>query len=265
MEQLNDNQQDIKLYSQAAIGGATFLGGPLAAGILVRHNYIELGKEDDGKTALIIGIIATVLLFGGIFMVPDELMSKIPNQIIPAIYTAIIYFIVEKIQGEALNQHKANDHEFMSSWRAAGIGFLCMLLIIGALFGYTFYETSNPAYAQYDIQMEKFNVNESKAFEFYDHLETNSDYSLIQELDNRTIPSWKDNLKIVEATNQIENLPAELAQRNVLLSEYCKLQIELFELFRTAINYNTNDYSEEIEQLHQKIEITVNKLQTETY
>lgn len=261
MEQLNDDQQNLKLYSQGAIGGATFLGGPLAAGILVRHNYIELGKEDDGKTALIIGIIATVLLFGGIFMVPDELMSKIPNQIIPAIYTAIIYFIVDKIQGEALNRHKDNNYAFMSNWKAAGIGFVCMLLIIGSIFGYTLYETSNPAYEQYDLQMEEFMANESEALEFYDHLETSPPYSLIQELDNRSIPKLEDNLKIIEATNQIAHLPAELIQRNELLKEYCHLRIKTFELFRKAIDENSDEYTEELVRLDQEIENALIKLQ----
>lgn len=261
MDLQKDYQQNRKLYSQGAISGATFLGGPLAAGILVRHNYLELGKEDDGKTALTIGIIATILLFGGIFMVPDDLMSKIPNQIIPAIYTAIIYFIVEKIQGEAIKQHEANNYEFMSKWRAAGIGFVCMLLIIGSVLGYTFYETSNPAYAQYDLQMEEFITNESEALEFYDHLETSSPYSLLQELDNRTIPKWEDNLKILEATNQIAHLPAELIQRNELLKEYCNLRIEIFELFRKAIEENSGDYTEELVRLDQKIEKALTKLQ----
>ena len=38
-----------ELYTQRAIGIATFFGGPLAAGILVRRNFINLGNEQYGK------------------------------------------------------------------------------------------------------------------------------------------------------------------------------------------------------------------------
>lgn len=36
-----------KLYSQKGISIATFFGGPLAAGYLIRQNFIALGKEPE--------------------------------------------------------------------------------------------------------------------------------------------------------------------------------------------------------------------------
>ena len=40
-------QKDLKLYSHRAIGGATFLGGPLAAGYMIGENFKVLNKEID--------------------------------------------------------------------------------------------------------------------------------------------------------------------------------------------------------------------------
>ncbi|GGH15012.1 hypothetical protein GCM10011418_16380 [Sphingobacterium alkalisoli] len=41
------NQHDtIQPYSQRAISIATYLGGPLAADILARQNFINLGEEE---------------------------------------------------------------------------------------------------------------------------------------------------------------------------------------------------------------------------
>ena len=91
MKEKVNSQKGIKLYSKKAIGIATFIGAPLAVSILIRNNYIELGKNEKGKAALIIGTISTILLFIGIFMIPENIMSKVPNQIIPLIYTGIIY------------------------------------------------------------------------------------------------------------------------------------------------------------------------------
>ena len=64
--------QDIKLrfYSQRAITIATYLGGPLAAGYLVRQNFINLGKKDYGKYALIIGIVLTLLIIAAVMAIP---------------------------------------------------------------------------------------------------------------------------------------------------------------------------------------------------
>ena len=45
MEEPINNEKGIKLYSKKGIGIATILGSPLAASILIRSNYIELGKK----------------------------------------------------------------------------------------------------------------------------------------------------------------------------------------------------------------------------
>ena len=97
-EQINDTK-DIKFYSQTAIGIATYLGGPLAAGYLIRENYKSLDDLENGNKAFIIGILSTILLFTGIFSIPETILEKVPNVALPAVYTLIIYFIVEKIHG----------------------------------------------------------------------------------------------------------------------------------------------------------------------
>lgn len=139
---MTESQQDtknLKLYSQKAIGLATFIGGPIAAGYLIRENYLSLDKPDEGKNALLISIVATVLLFTGIFMIPESIMDKVPNQIIPMIYTGIIYLIVEKIQGELLNKHKENEYAFYSRWNAAGIGLISLVILLSGIFGYLYF------------------------------------------------------------------------------------------------------------------------------
>ena len=101
-------EENKKLYSQRAIGIATYFGGPLAAGILIRKNFINLNKERQGLNALIIGIISTFILFAGIFSIPENIIDKIPNALIPLVYTGIIYLIVEAIQGKDLKEFKEN-------------------------------------------------------------------------------------------------------------------------------------------------------------
>ena len=44
--------KDLKFYSQKSISIATFIGGPLAAGYLIRENYLELNKPNTAMRAL---------------------------------------------------------------------------------------------------------------------------------------------------------------------------------------------------------------------
>lgn len=107
-----NNTKDIELYSSKAISGATFLGGPLAAGYLIGENFKALDQPTEGSYSLIIGIVSTIILFGGIFMLPESIMVIIPQQIIPLIYTGLIWGIVEWKQGDVLKAHKENNNSF---------------------------------------------------------------------------------------------------------------------------------------------------------
>lgn len=130
--------EKLRLYSQKAIAIATFLGGPLAAGVLIRKNALNLGREKEGLAALIIGIVSTVLLFWGLFQIPEAIIDKIPNFLIPAVYMGIIYLIVEKMHGQILKKHQEENNEFYSNWNAAGIGFVCAIVLCAGFFAYIF-------------------------------------------------------------------------------------------------------------------------------
>lgn len=259
IEQKN-NTKELKFYSQKSIGIATFIGGPLAAGYLIRENYLSLGKPDEGKKSLIIGIISTILLFSGIFMIPESIIEKVPNQILPAIYTGIIYLIVEKIHGSILNQHKENENEFYSGWKAAGIGFISLVILLIGILSYVFLSPDGEEYEKYNIEITEFYNNEEESLVFYGHLNTETSVSLIQELDNNAIPNWKENIEIIKNSNDIENLPSEFLEQNIILLEYSKLRLKAFELFKKAISEDTEQYSLELETIHMEIEKELEKL-----
>lgn len=139
MDQYFPPAAKFSLYSQRAILVATFFGGPMAAGILARQNFINLGDEKRGNQAFYIGIIATVLVFGLLFSLPQEWIEKIPRLAIPTVYMGIIYFLIQKFQGNELEHHKENQAPFYSLWKAFGIGLLCLLAMFVALFLYAFF------------------------------------------------------------------------------------------------------------------------------
>ena len=87
---------------------------------------------DKVKTTWIIAICATILIFGGLFLIPN--IEKVPNYIIPLIYTGIAHFLVQKFQGVAIKAHIANGGQIFSTWRAVWIGLVGLFVLIAIIF-----------------------------------------------------------------------------------------------------------------------------------
>ncbi|CAM1345215.1 hypothetical protein [Tenacibaculum amylolyticum] len=258
--EITNNTKNIKLYSSKAISGATILGGPLAAGYLISQNFKALNKPNEGHKSLIIGIIATIVLFGGIFMIPEKIVTKIPNQLLPLIYTGITWTIVEWKQGDILKIHKENGNSFFSGWKAAGIGVISLLIIGVVVFGYAYLSTNDELYEKYDIELSQFSKNEDETLVFYKHLSTETNRSLLQELDEKIIPKWKENIEIINNLNKLEDLPSELINQNKILLKYSTFRVQAFELLRIAIKEDTDKYNQQIEEIHIQIDKELDKL-----
>ncbi len=251
--------EEKKLFSQKAIAIATYLGGPAAAGYLVKKNYESYNQEDNGKKAFTIGIISTLLIFAGIFSIPEHIIDKIPNALIPAIYTGIIYLIVEKIQGKWLKEHKESGGEFYSGWKAAGIGAIFIVILFVLIMGIAFIagDLSKPGFdtATYDKEVAKFVKNENISLAVFNVVNTAEPEYLIKEF-SKGVVLWKENKEIINRLNSIENLPIELLEQNKKLLKYCDLRIQQNEIILKAIAEDTDKYATEIE----KIGLEINKI-----
>ncbi|MBN2884319.1 hypothetical protein JXE04_00080 [Patescibacteria group bacterium] len=243
-----------RFYSQRAITIATYFGGPLAAGYLVKKNYETLEQPDNARKSLIIGIVSTILIFAGIFSIPEDIIDKIPNALIPLIYTGIIYLIVERVQGENLKNHKESGGEFYSGWKAAGVGAITMLILAAgiALTAFIAGDLSNtqPNFdaVTYDKGVAKFVDNENKSIAVFSVIETQTPDYLIKEF-SKGIVMWKENKEIVEGLNSIENLPKKLKDQNTLLLKYCEFRIQHNEIIIKAISEDTDKYVSDIERI----------------
>lgn len=133
---MENNSQ--KIFTNKAISVATFFGGPVAAGFLISKNYRVFGKDEAARNSIFIGIVSTILLFAGIFMIPEHIIDKIPQALIPTIYTVIIAGLVEKLQGQKIKDFLANNGQKASNWQAAGHGFIGLLIIAGFIVLMTF-------------------------------------------------------------------------------------------------------------------------------
>jgi peptidoglycan/LPS O-acetylase OafA/YrhL len=97
-EDLFDPVPEVKLYKESAVRVGTFLGGPIIAGYLLAKNYKRLGESGKIRTTRAYSIVATVLIYVAIFLIPA--IEKIPNYIIPLIYSLVASLIFQKYQGD---------------------------------------------------------------------------------------------------------------------------------------------------------------------
>lgn len=252
-----------KLFSQKSISIATYLGGPIAAGYLIKKNYEAFDLEDAGKKAFILGIISTFALFGGIFAIPEHIIDKIPNAVIPAIYTGIIYLIVDKIQGSLIAKHTELGAEFHSGWKSAGIGAIFMVILM-VLLGGTAFITGDLSTQDFDNKtyksgIDRFVKNESQSLTAFNLLNTEETNALIREF-NKGIVLWEENKEIITNLNTIENLPSDFVKQNVRLLEYSNLRIQHHSLIVKALTEETDKYALEIEKLGEEIESIIEKI-----
>jgi hypothetical protein len=112
-----------RIYTLRAIQVATFLGGPLIAGYLISENYRVFNEDKKSKMAILGGVITTILLFGIIFMLPDNKMGS--TFIIPLAYSWATYLLVQQLMGAQMKAHLAAGGQVYTIWRA----------ILGSLIG----------------------------------------------------------------------------------------------------------------------------------
>lgn len=125
--------QNQKVYKDRTIWVGSFLGGPLTAGYLIAENFKTFGETDKTKKAWFYTIIATIIIFGGVFLIPEDF--NVPNIIIPLIYSAIAYFIVQHFQGANIKEHIRAGGRLFTWWRTIGISIVGLLITAIPIFG----------------------------------------------------------------------------------------------------------------------------------
>lgn len=115
-----------KVFSETSVRVGTFLGGPLIAGYLMAENFRVFKETEKVNNTWIISIISTIIIFGGIFLVP--LPEKIPNSVIPLAYTAVVSFLVQKYQGGQIKSHVNLGGAVFGWWRVVIISVIGLIL-----------------------------------------------------------------------------------------------------------------------------------------
>lgn len=107
--------------------------------------------------------------------------------------------------------------------------------------------------------MDRFVSMESMALEVYNLPEGTPNETILSEIKERGLYYWNENIKIIDSFKNLD-LPLAIRARNSKLKEYCELRIQSYELIYKAIEEDTDNYDNEINEYNQKIETIISEL-----
>lgn len=132
MNQTSDNQiPNRKLFKEKTFWIGPFIGGPLVAGYLLAENFKIIGEPEKVKPTWLVTIIATFIIFSGIFLIPEGV--NIPSFIIPIIYSAIAVGVYNKYQQQKINEHVESGGLIHSWWRVIGVSVIGLVITLVSL------------------------------------------------------------------------------------------------------------------------------------
>jgi hypothetical protein len=123
MEEIIDLEAPLqKTYPEKAIWVGTILGGPLVAGYMIAENFKALNEPYKARQTWIITIIASVVIFGGLLLLPEN--SSFPNGIIPLIYGLIAVQLFKGYQGKNIQVHINSGGKYFNWGRSICVALL---------------------------------------------------------------------------------------------------------------------------------------------
>jgi hypothetical protein len=118
------------MYSMAQIILATLIGGPLGGGWLMALNYKRLGEPGKARIAFVLGVLAMAGLIAIGFAAGRDATG--PLIVAPVI---AVWMLAMHLQADAYKRHVAVEGRRASSWRAAGLGVVSLVIYAAAFAG----------------------------------------------------------------------------------------------------------------------------------
>ncbi|CAN5913619.1 hypothetical protein BH11BAC7_BH11BAC7_08760 [soil metagenome] len=134
---VNEQPTSPKIFGLKAIYPAAFVGGPLAAGYIIAHNFKVFGQPEKSRNTWIISILFAVLLFLVVFNLPANI--KIPNVLIPLIYTGIAYGAMFYSQEKQIEAYLQKGGSLFNGWKIAGVALISLLITGTCVFAYVYF------------------------------------------------------------------------------------------------------------------------------
>jgi hypothetical protein len=121
------------LFSLMPIMIGTFFGGPLAATYYLSHNFKVMDKSNESGKMTLWGLSLTVILFVGIFFIPDEIAYKL-RHVIPVVSLLITKMIYSRYQKELIYRNLKENSDYKKAGAIKTILVSLISLIVSLAF-----------------------------------------------------------------------------------------------------------------------------------
>lgn len=120
-----------KLYKERAVFIGTFLGGPLAGGLLLAQNFKSLEQPENATKTWLLAIFGFLLIIATAFI---PVLDQLPAFVYSLACCLATHGAARKFQGKDIVMHQANGGRFYSSGRAAFIGISLSIILVVLIF-----------------------------------------------------------------------------------------------------------------------------------
>lgn len=138
-------------------------------------------------------------------------------------------------------------------------GTIGLLLIVILFSSFAICKTIPNDIGKYDAAMKEFVQNEELALHVFTLPETTPKQVLLYQIKDKGINNWKKNIKLIGSLKKLD-LPEEFHARNKLITEYCELRLDSYELLYKSVSEGSSQYDNQLQNLNQLIQNKLNEL-----
>jgi hypothetical protein len=95
------------------------------------HNYKAFGEKNKLWKTWVIGILSSIVIFALAFLIADS--KRIPNIILPIIYSTMASLLVGRLQGKRIKLHGQTEGQYYSTGRAIVISIIGAVISLAIL------------------------------------------------------------------------------------------------------------------------------------
>jgi hypothetical protein len=118
-----------RLHSPTAVACASFLGTPVAGGIVLALNYRKWGQKGRAAAAIAAGLLTTVVLGWLVWISPPSVPSAV--FVTPQVVGG--YLVARWLQGRHFDAHIAGGGKKATIWTATGVGLALFAPILAVI------------------------------------------------------------------------------------------------------------------------------------
>lgn len=254
------SEPDYKLFSTRAVTAGTFLGGPLATGILMRRNFLNLGDRSKASRALWMSVVFTVALFAALCLIPEKVSAALPGSAFTAGYTALAYQLMLAYQGKALTSHRNAGGLFYSGWKTFGVGMGALLATVLTVFSVVFTLSSAGLISDvYGAGLDKFEQHEQRALKLYELAgkDETTDTEMAQFIQQTGLPAWQECERALAEIEQNASMTDDQKQEIQRLQNYVRVRVEMYETMLKIARGEGN-----LDELNKTLDQQLEKLQS---